>query len=321
MRDPSPSEVENSRKTKGEEVAMRTSKAFLSAALVASVGLFAATGVMATGSGGSTPTPTPTPPPLPTWCSTGWFQVSVSNGPSFVGCTANASNPSGVCTEIEYTVSSNSSYPIPDHVAALEGYGIQYVTGPGNQWYPPCAGDPVTDLGERSCHEQAAKFNPSNDVKTFKIGLAGQRKPSPTTVATKKGTKIGACRIEGIGLENVAGVFQSTPKVECNNFKGCVVCFTRDPATGDVLNAELEPPAPDGQSTLPACGGSVVENCCSAPITSTIDKLNLSLDIGDGVPLGAGQIGDGYISSGTNSCTTRVIGGKVYTWGTPCPNP
>jgi hypothetical protein len=290
---------------------MRTSKAFLSCTTVAAaVMLLAATSARASDSGGSVPTAAPPPPP--TSCSTGLFSVSVSRGPSFVSCTPTSTNPSGQCTEIEYTVTGGGT---PDHVAAVEGIGIQYVTGPGNQFYAPCKGDPVTDVGENSCHEQAAKFNPSSSVKTFTIGLAGQRKSSATTIATKKGSNIGKCRIEGVGLEGLTNPFQLVSTTECNNFKGCVLCIQKDPQTGDPLNAFLD----TEQSTKPLCSASGADphNCCSDPVISTIDQLSLSIEgIGD---LGPPQIGDGFVSSGTNSCTTRVIGGRLYTWGTPCP--
>ena len=205
---------------------MRTSKAFLSCTTVAAaVLLLAATAPMATAgshdSGGSG-VPTAAPSPAPTSCSTGLFSVSVSRGPSFVSCTPTSTNPSGQCTEIEYSVTDGGT---PDHVAAVEGVGVQYVNGPGNKFYAPCVGDPVTDLGENACHEQAAKFNPNSSVKKFTIGLAGQRKSSATTIATKKGSTVCECRIEGVGLEGLTNPFQQVSSTECNNFKGCVLCI------------------------------------------------------------------------------------------------
>lgn len=284
---------------------MRTSKAFLSCAVVVAAGLLTAPAVTASHSSSGTNTPTPAPSPPPTSCSTGLFQIKVTSGPSFVSCTA----ADGQCTEIEYTVISGGT---PDHVAVLEGVGVWSAEGEGIQWYKPGAGDPVTDLGERSYHEQAVKFNPTGSSLQFTIRLAGQRKPSPTSVATKKGSKVGACRILGIGLETAASPFQSTQKNETVNFKGCAVTFVRNSLTGEIVSAALDPE----QSSLPACTVSDPP-CCSELITSNIDKLSLTLEgFGD---LGAGQIGDGYVSSGTGSCTTRVIGGRVYTWGSPCP--
>jgi hypothetical protein len=51
-------------------------------------------------------------------------------------------------------------------------------------------------------------------------------------------------------------------------------------------------------------------------MVNTVDKLKVTLD---GVDLGSGQFGSGYVSSGSASCTTRIIGGRLYTWGSPCP--
>jgi hypothetical protein len=287
---------------------MRIRKAFLSCVVVAAVGLLAATGAA---SDCNTPTPAPSPPPKS--CSTGLFQVSVSSGPDFVSCTPTASNPSGRCTEIGYTVSPLSSYGFPDQVTALEGIGIQYVTGPGGQWFPPCVGDLVNVIGLRSCHEQAAKFNPNSNAKTFTIGLAGERKPGPTTVATRKGLlKLGQCTILGIGLDGVASPDQTTQSAETINFKGCLVRFTRDPATNDVVRAQLLTPTGDSgkECQSPTLNGAIID---PRPVG------DIEVFLGDST-LGPGKFGDGYISTGDESCTTRVIGGKVYTWGTkPCP--
>ncbi len=301
---------------------MRIRRAFLSCTVVAALGLFTAGTAMAKGGHhGSNPPPppppppgsscssipTPAPPPPPTSCTIGQFTISVTSGPSFVSCAS----PSGQCTEIEYTVTGG----LPDHVSAVEGVGIQYVSGPGAGWYEPCVGDHDTDFAERSCHEQVAKFSPTYSIQKFKIGLDGQRSSGPTSVATKSGSTIGACRIVGIGLDGVAGQFQSIQTTENVNFEGCSVKFRRDATTGAVLSATLDPQ----MSTKPACSASGADpaNCCSDLTTSNVDKLSLTLD---GVDLGAGQIGDGYVSSGAHSCTTRIIGGRVYTWGSPCPN-
>jgi hypothetical protein len=293
---------------------MRFKRAFLSCAAVAALGLLAA-GTATAGGGHHYPPPPPPPPaddcsstpipqpaPPPTSCSTGQYTITVTSGPSFVSCDS----PSGQCTEIEYTVDGN-----PDRVAALAGVGIQYVDGPGAGWYPPCVGDKSTDFAEKSCHEQVAKFTPTN-VHAFKIGLDGQRSSGPTTVVTKKGSTIGSCRIVGIGLEGVAGQFQTMQTTETVTFEGCAIDFVHD-SSGAVLSATFDAE----KSSRPACSDSGADplNCCSEIVVKNVDKLLLELD---GMPLGYGQIGDGYVSSGVHSCTTRIIGGRVYTWGSPC---
>lgn len=275
--------------------------------------LLAAAGVMATGSSGSSASPTPAPLPPPTSCMAGGYLVKVVRGPVFVTaddqplCAESASNPTGQCTEIEYEVTG-----LPDHVAILQGVGVQYVTGGkpyGNKFYRPCEGDPLTDLGDFSCHEQAAKINPASSVQSFKVGLAGQRRPTPTSVVVKKGSTARACTILGMGLEGVASPFAAANTIERIDFEGCAVDFVRS-ATGEVVSATLSPDSPS------SCTSPFIETDGKTLKSKPVSALQLTLD---GEELGNGQIGEGYVSSGTNSCTTRIIGGRVYTWGSPCP--
>jgi hypothetical protein len=233
---------------------MRNKKAFL-AGFVLAGGLLGGPIVMATGSSG-TNIPTAAPSPPPTSCSTGLFQMAVSSGPSVVSCSA----AGGQCTEIEYEVVSGGT---PDHVAVVEGVGVWYVDGPGNQWYKPCAGDEVTDLGEHSCHEQAVKVNPTDLVKKFKVGLAGQRKSSPTTIATKKGSKTGACRILGIGLEAGPGPLDIVTTSKTVNFGECIVTVNT-PATGGVV-VEIDPASPSGCTLLDSEGTELKDVTLTVP--------------------------------------------------------
>jgi len=231
---------------------MRTEKALLSCAVVMAAGLLGMPIVMAAG------IPTPAPSPPPTSCSTGLFEMAVSSGPSPVSCSALG----GQCTEIEYEVVSGGT---PDHVAVLEGIGVWSVDGPGNQWYAPCVGDEVTDLGERSCHEQAVKVNPSDSVKKFKVVLAGQRKSSPTSIATKKGNKKGSCRILGIGLDAAAGVgpldIVTTSKTV--TFGECIVTVNT-PVTGEVT-VEIDDASPPGCTLLDPEGTDLEDVTLTVP--------------------------------------------------------
>jgi hypothetical protein len=289
---------------------MRIRRAFLSCTVVAALGLFATGTTMAGGhshGGGSSSNwnmPTSKPSPAPTSCTTGNYTITVTHGPSFVSCA------SGQCTEIEYTVTGPGT---PDEIAVATGLGVQYVHGPNPAWYPPCVGDEDTDIAEGACHEQAAEVHPTSSLpQTFTVGLDGQRSPGPTTIAVKRGSSVGLCRIQGIGLDSVPGQFDSTQTTERLTFEGCAVDFVHD-STGAVLSATLSP-----ESTKPLCSANGnVAPCCSDVITSNIDKLTLTLEgVGE---LGAGQVGNGTVATGSNSCTTRIIGGRVYTWGSPCP--
>jgi len=302
---------------------MREKKAFFSFATAAAVLLAGAVATAGVGPVGSTAVnvPTPAPPPPPMSCSTDLFDVSVSSGPTFVPCSA----AGGQCTEIGYDVVTTApkGKKKPSHVFILEGVGVWDVSPNGSLWYSPCEGIPglrEPGFGRDVCHEQAIKISTRQGVTSFKITLAGLRHGSPTTVAIPMGDdgpprgddKVAACTILGIGLEGGPDPNQLTQRTETIDFKGCVVQFTRDPATGEVEKAQLlTETSPSGQ---PCQSPSLQDDHTIAPrpvgeIEVLVGRFNL----------GGGKFGDGYVSTGTESCTTRVIGGRVYTWGSPCP--
>ncbi len=274
---------------------MRTSQPFLSAAAVAALALLAATGVLAQAP----------PPPPPTSCTNAFGTTfTVSSGPNFVDCDGVPGGPQ--CTEIEYEVSGANN-----DVYALQGLGVVSVT-PAGQIAAACDG--IGSFGKGSCHEQAIKTRPDNFGK-LKITLAGRRNASPTSLATGPGNDQKACRIVGIGLEDGPHPAQTAQKTEIINFKGCKVEFTRDPWTNDVTLATL--------LTSTGDGGKL----CKSPTLQTGNIIDprpageLQVTLG-GLHLGKGKFGSGLFSSGKDSCTTYVIGGVVYTWGTdPCPCP
>jgi hypothetical protein len=285
---------------------MRNRKAFLSV-VVSAAALLATTPAM---------TQSPTPEPSGT-CMAGAYQVQ-AYGPEFVACPDN--DPAG-CTTIQYKVT-----PAPAHVATVVSSlntqppwtkGVVSVTGGGSNGsfsFFPCEGDTVTNLGLWACHEEAARINPNGAFADFRITVRGKREAAPKSVVTKKGNSIGACEIVGIGEVGTAvrNPFETVLRTETLRFKGCAVTFDYDLATGDVVNAALN----EGESEKPACGvGDPPGSCCDFDIQD-VSKLELKLN---GTSLGSGKFGQGYVSSGTNSCTTRVIGGRVYTWGSPCP--
>jgi hypothetical protein len=261
---------------------MRTrNKAFLSCAFLGGV-LLMATGAMAQ---------------TPTSCYAGTYFVETA-GPSTVSCNG------ATCTEITYDVSGGK----PDHVAAVVASGdtdcaeksIKSVTGTnlsGHQNYFPGEGEPITGLGKWSCHDEAVKVNPNGSVSSFTITVYGARGPAPKSVVTKKGNKVGSCEILGIGEDGAAS---AAPVTETLTHGECSVVFTLNSLTGSVINAELSDDSPSGCQFF----------------DNPVSELELALD---GESLGTAQFGDGYVQSGTASCTTRVVGGRVYTWGKPCP--
>jgi hypothetical protein len=265
---------------------MRTRNAFVSS--VTAAALLATPAAMATGSYGS--------------CKSSLWTVSVLAGPCPV---SDPSNPSCVAqgdwTGIQYQVTGAAR----DHVATLVTANNTVSVATGNQVYSPCKGDPVTDLGEFSCHERAVKINPALLTLAFWVVVDGQQQAVETSVAVKKGSCVQPYAVAGFGREIEANPFRNVTTRRTDVFKGCAVTFELDSVTEDVLNASNDPSQSDPDAD------------CSDLVISTVDKLSLTLDgVGN---LGFGRDGEGFLSSGTGSCTTRVVKGKVYTWGSPCP--
>jgi hypothetical protein len=284
------------------------SKAFLSCVAVAAMGVFAPSVTLAHGYHYS--------------CSSFDPTVTVVAGP----CPVSTTNPvpdkssceaSGAYTGILYHVTGS-----PDYIAALVTANNTVVSG--GRTYEPCKGDPVTDLGDRSCHEQAVTFGCNSASVDFWIVVAGRKGPVLQSVALKKDSCIQSVAVTGLGYD--ISQFQVTQNTESVDFKGCVVDFVTDPLTGTVLSATLNTDKSTIKDVCPTSGSITPGTCCSEPISYDVSKLKLSVTddqfgCSEAHPcsLGGGQFGNGYVSSGTNSCTTRVIGGRVYSWGSPCP--
>jgi hypothetical protein len=304
---------------------MRHKSAFFSFAFSAAAVLLAGTVAVAGSdrghSGRSVPTPPPSPPPMS--CSTNLFEARVSSGPTFVPCSA----PGGQCTEIEYEVATTGHHHWkrkPSHVFVLQGVGVWDVEPGDSRWYAPCegiGGEDDSGFGQGSCHEQAIKVTIKRRGATkFKVMLAGLRRSSPTSVAALEDVpwwyhddEVKACTILGLGLEAGPNPDQTTLRKETINFKGCEVEFTRDPVNEEVVEARLLTEKSDSGED------------CESP---TLDEQNRTIkplpagevEVSVGrFNLGSGKFGVGYLSTGTESCTTRVIGGRLYTWGAPCP--
>lgn len=274
-------------------------KAFLSCAILAGV-LLAAMGALA-----ADPSPV---------CDTtnGYHLVAMANGPELVTCGTDT------CTQIQYTVSAGAG--TPDHVAILVraelGYPVQVLptTATSTVSNPVvCGGD--STIGVRSgviCHERIVHINNQTaKSSTFGVVVNGNRGPLTTSVVVKKGaSNQGACAIVGLGIDPA---LEAAPVTEVISEPGsdCAAEFTLDRITGKVLHVQVVSANPD----------------CKLNQTP-VENLNLSVDgsvIPFGLcnsatcPLGAAKFGEGYVHSGGTSCTTRIIGGTVYSWGAPCP--
>jgi len=282
---------------------MRTSQTLLSGATVAALALLAATSARATN--------TVPPPPPPIQCTTTGVSPAtfkVINGPSFVSC---AGVTGGQCTEIEYEVLSPQTV-----VYTLQGRGVKAVaavSGASITIANPCVG--IDSFGKGSCHEQVIKISKptSPKISSFKITLAGLRVPTRTTVALNSNPPSKVCEILGIGLEGGPNTFQATQNTEVINFKGCKVAFTHDPVTMAIMSAQFTADSP------PNCTGPFMSGTTILP--QPVADLEFKESGPSGRSYGKGRFADGFsFSSGQGSCTTYVIGGVVYTWGTePCP--
>lgn len=267
---------------------MRTRRALFSCAIMAA----SATAAMAAD-------------PLPTQCTT-------SDGLWAISTTGPTSTATGMKVEYQVTaISPNSGSP--DHVATLAGTldKTNVVFPTANQVYDPCVGDPVSLLGLFSCHEVAAKINSVNNVTAPKVEVKGAT-PILTSVAVKKGTrgKISSCAIVGLGhgpgasvdacVPNCGGfnVNQVVRTVETFKFKGCEIGFRFSATTGEFTDFYLV------DDTSPNVSCAVSQGVVSDLFVSGGPLAGANTDV---------TYGDGWISSGNDSCGTRLIAGRYCT--------
>src|SRR6185436_5287248 len=93
---------------------------------------------------------------------------------------------------------------------------------------------------------------------------------------------------------------QTIKRSEELTFNGCTVRFVYNAETGQVEDV-----------FLPI---DINPDTCNL-LVNEVENLEVKLN---GTTLGMGTFGDGYISTGSSSCTTRVVAGKAYSWGKPC---
>jgi hypothetical protein len=222
-------------------------------------------------------------------------------------------------TSITYTVTPTTTAQM-DHIGVLalaeDGLAVTLLGGAsGFQLYGPCAGDPLTGLGKLACHEQAVRVNPAPTYTQFVVSMTGKHGLANTSMVVRDTRKsISACVVPGLGpletqttgdacVNNCGGFhpYQSVRKIETFKFKGCEIEFEFDTTTGQVIGFDLIE-----ENSNPACKietGSTEQLLISS--TSNLTQL-----FG---PNALAQWGDGWISSGDNSCTTRLVSGRYYT--------
>lgn len=288
----------------------RKKTAFLSCAAVAVVALLAAPAAMATGYSSSC-NASPTIKVVAGPCAVTFGMCgTVPCLPSQGAPRCAGPNEVAEYTGIQYkNLSSSTSL---NHVAALVTRNNEVVVPSGTQVIKDCKGDPVTELGKRTCHADAVKFNGVPASASFWFVVKGRQLPIETTVASKQTSSSSPKCFPIVGLGLTASSSQLIQQVQrVTSQDGCAVDFITDSLTGDVLSAKLTAESLTNGCTSPSLNGDTIE---------PLDAAEFEVFRGS-ESFGSWKFGEGYIRSGQNSCTTRVIGGRVYTWGDPCPEP
>jgi hypothetical protein len=223
-----------------------------------------------------------------------WTVTAV--GPLTVTCPTGIT---GDCTAVKYQIVSNLGL-LPDHVAILAGHDTEVVVPDSRFVSAPCAGDYVTLLGSRDCSTQAVRMNQNMETEFFDLVVKGTTGLRTSSIVVKKGKLIEECRIASLGgTEGDTNTFNPNAQrtiLEELTFKGCTARIPTDPITGE-----------GGMATLSG------ENCVFVANGTPIGTGEL---IVNGQSVGILTYGEGAISSGTASCTTKVISNKLYTWCT-----
>ena len=229
----------------------------------------------------------------PTQCTTsgGGWTVFVSAPFEPLSC------PVERCTGLTYNLVAHRGES-PDHVAVLVEHDTPIVIPPSTFDTAPCFGDGVTGLGSRDCSKQTARINQSQQkVGPFDLVVQGVVKPMGASIVVKKGKIVEHCRIASLGLPyDVFDPHAQVTTTETIEFKQCTLTVSVDPITGE-----------PGIGSLTGTGCKFVAN--GAPVES----LDVSIN---GVPLGQGKwVSDNAaFSNGDESCTTRTIGGRLYSF-------
>jgi hypothetical protein len=231
----------------------------------------------------------------PLSCTTdggGWTVTATAPFSATTSCPAGAT-----CTGMTYTIFPRRG-EIPDHVALLAAHDVDIVVPTSNFISAPCAGDSVSLLGFRDCSTQTVRLNQNlQKVGPFDLIVQDKLQAVSSSIVVKKGKVAEECRIASLGRPyEVFDAKAQVPTSQTFDFEGCQVTIPTDVETGQ-----------GGPATITGAGCKFVAN--GAPVGSA--KL-----IVDGKDVGFGSYGQGAFSTGSDSCTTRVISNKLYTWCT-----
>jgi len=231
----------------------------------------------------------------PTECTTGpngTFSV-VADGPTSVACP-----DTGECTAMSYTITALAGSK-PRYVSMLLPNDVVVASPTSDSVFAPCKGDRRARLGLNDCSRQTVRLEPSEDgpSSTFEIVVRGTRDAATSAIAMKR-TRVEGCEIASLGGDAVE-ILESNALIltrELITFKGCTVSIPVHPLNGESELATVSGP-----------------NCVL--LANALPVNNASLNVA-GANVGNLTFGDGYVSSGTSSCTTKVISNRLYTWCT-----
>jgi hypothetical protein len=232
----------------------------------------------------------------PTQCTTnggGWTVVATQ---PFEAANCPGGGP---CTGITYNIIPHRGES-PDHVALLAEHDVDIVVTSSNFIRAPCVGDTVSLLGTRDCSTKAVRLNQNlQKVGPFDLIVQDTLQPVGSSIVVKKGKVAEQCRIAALGRPyEVFDPKEQVPISQTYDFEGCQVTIPTDVDTGE-----------GSEATISGAGCVFVAN--GLPVG--VAKLVI-----DGKDVGFATHGLGAISTGSDSCTTRVISNRLYTWCT-CP--
>lgn len=222
------------------------------------------------------------------------FSCTTNGGGWTVEATAPASVPcvvgGGECTAMNYTITPRPGVSTPDHVAILVDHALTVEPIGSRTIALPCDGDSVSNIGIRDCSTQAVRMNEEGETRTYKMSVQGDAGVFSSSIVVKKGKQIEECGIASLALlaSTCDPKAQQTSK-ETFTFDDCEVEITLNPCTGEPLTS------------------TVVSGDCAVG-SIAIDEIKLEIN---GV-LQNVTVGEGWLSSGQDSCTTRWFNRQPY---------
>jgi hypothetical protein len=225
------------------------------------------------------------------------LQCATNGGGWIVTATGpwdSATCPVADCTGMTYNIAPLRG-EVPDHVAILVEHDAPIVIPPSTFDTPPCAGDLVSGLGLRDCSSQTARINQNQQkVGPFDLVVQGVKKPEGASIVVKKGKVIEQCRIASLGVPYDIDPHQQVATQQTYSFKGCSLTIPVDALTGI-----------PGLATVAGNGCKFVAN------NEPVESLSLTVN---GSPIGNGTwASDAALSTGDDSCTSRLVSGRLYT--------